>query len=149
MANSVSHVLHSTCLTDFRRDCRLVRWHLQFRRRVWVTVLKVISVNRSWSFRYGDFFGGCAVLGLCCCARAFSSWQGLVFIAVSGPLIVVASLVASLVVEHRLGSFGTQGLLPCVMWNLLRPGIEPVSPTLAGWFLPLDHQGSPGEANLK
>ena len=34
----------------------------------------------------------CAVLGLCCCVRAFSSWQGLVFIAVSGPLIVVASL---------------------------------------------------------
>ena len=40
-----------------------------------------------------------AVLGLCCCAQAFSScgeW-GLLFIAVRGPLIAVASLV-----EHRL-----------------------------------------------
>ena len=41
-----------------------------------------------------------AVLGLCCCARAFSSCgeQGLLFVAVHGLLIVVASLV----VEHRL-----------------------------------------------
>ena len=41
-----------------------------------------------------------AALGLCCCAQAFSScgrW-GLLFVAVHGLLIVVASLVA----EHRL-----------------------------------------------
>ena len=40
------------------------------------------------------------VLGLCCCARAFSSCgeRGLLFIAVRGLLIAVASLVA----EHRL-----------------------------------------------
>ena len=39
-------------------------------------------------------------LGLCCCARAFSSCgeQGLLFIAVRRPLIAVASLVA----EHGL-----------------------------------------------
>ena len=41
-----------------------------------------------------------AVLGLCCCARAFSSCgeRGLLFVAVRGLLIVVASLV----VEHEL-----------------------------------------------
>ena len=41
-----------------------------------------------------------AVLGLRCCARAFSSWgeQGLLFLAVRGLLIAVASLVA----EHGL-----------------------------------------------
>ena len=41
-----------------------------------------------------------AALGLCCCMRAFSSCgeRGLLFIAVHGFLIVVASLV----VEHRL-----------------------------------------------
>ena len=42
-----------------------------------------------------------AVLGLCCCARAFSSCggeQGLLFVAVRGLLIAVASLVA----EHKL-----------------------------------------------
>ena len=41
-----------------------------------------------------------AALGLRCCARAFSSWgeRGLLFVAVHGLLIVVASLVA----EHGL-----------------------------------------------
>ena len=41
-----------------------------------------------------------AALGLCCCAPAFSSCgeRGLLFVAVSGPLIAVASLVA----EHGL-----------------------------------------------
>ena len=41
-----------------------------------------------------------AALGLCCCARAFSSCskQGLPFVVVHGLLIAVASLVA----EHRL-----------------------------------------------
>ena len=39
-----------------------------------------------------------AVLGLCCCVRAFSSCreQGLLFIVVHGLLIAVASLVAEL-----------------------------------------------------
>ena len=47
-----------------------------------------------------------AVLGLCCCARAFSSRgeQGLLFVAVLGLLIAVASLVA----EHRLQARGLQ-----------------------------------------
>ena len=41
-----------------------------------------------------------AVLGLHCCAWAFSSWgeQGLLFVAVHGLLIAVASLA----VEHGL-----------------------------------------------
>ena len=41
-----------------------------------------------------------AALGLCCCARAFSSCSelGLLFVAVHGLLIAVASLVA----EHGL-----------------------------------------------
>ena len=41
-----------------------------------------------------------AVLGLCCCARAFFSCgkRGLVFLVVHGLLIVMASFV----VEHRL-----------------------------------------------
>ena len=41
-----------------------------------------------------------AAMGLCCCARAFSSGgeRGLLFVAVHGLLIAVASLV----VEHGL-----------------------------------------------
>ena len=76
-----------------------------------------------------------AVLGLRFCARAFSSCgeQGPLFITVCGPLTVAASLVA----EHRLqmrrlSSCGSRALLLRGMWDLPRPGLEPVSPALAG-----------------
>ena len=76
-----------------------------------------------------------AVLGLRFCARAFSScgkW-GPLFIAVRGPLIITASLV----VEHRLqtrrlSNCGSRAQLLRGMWDPPRPGLEPVSPALAG-----------------
>ena len=62
-------------------------------------------------FLKGIFFNKCiylflAGLGLHCCARAFSSCgeQGLLFVAVHGLLIAVASLVA----EHGLEVRGLQ-----------------------------------------
>ena len=76
-----------------------------------------------------------AVLGLRFCARAFSSCRkrGLLFIAVRGPLTIAASLVA----EHRLqmrrlSSCGSRAQLLGGLWDLPRPGLEPVSPALAG-----------------
>ena len=78
-----------------------------------------------------------AVLGLRFCARAFSSCseRGPLFIAVHRPLTVTASLVA----EHRLqtcrlSSCGPWAQLLHGMWDLPRPGLEPVSPALAGRF---------------
>ena len=76
-----------------------------------------------------------AVLGLRFCARALSScgmW-GPLFIAVHRPLIIVASLV----VEHRfqtcrLSNRGSQAQLLRGMWDLPRPGLEPMSSALAG-----------------
>ena len=78
-----------------------------------------------------------AVLGLCFCARAFSSCgkQGPLFIMVRGPLTIAASLVA----EHRLqmrrfSNCGSWAQLLCGMWYLPRPGLKPVSPALTGRF---------------
>ena len=76
-----------------------------------------------------------AVLGLRFCARAFSScgkW-GPLFIAVCGPLTVAASLVA----EHRLqtrrlSNCGSRAQLLRGMWDPPGPGLEPMSPALAG-----------------
>ena len=75
------------------------------------------------------------VLGPRFCARAFSSCgeRGPLFIAVRGPLTVVASLIA----EHRLqtrrlSSCGSWTQLLRGMWDLPRPGLKPVSPALAG-----------------
>ena len=76
-----------------------------------------------------------AVLGLRFCARALSSCgkRGPLFIAVRGPLTVAASPVA----EHRLqtrrlSNCGSQAQLLRSMWDPPRPGLEPVSPALAG-----------------
>ena len=51
-------------------------------------------------FKPHTFFFFLAALGLCCCARAFTSCseQGLIFVAVRRLLIAVSSLV----VEHGL-----------------------------------------------
>ena len=92
------------------------------------------------------FFLCLAVLGLRFCVRAFSScgkW-GPLFIVVRGPLTIAASLVA----EHRLqmrrlSSCGSQAQLHHGMWDLPRPGLEPVSPALAGRFSTTAPPGKP------
>ena len=45
--------------------------------------------------------------------------------------------------EHRLSGCGTWAYLPRGIWHLPRPGIEPVSPTLAGGFLIAGPPGKP------
>ena len=87
-----------------------------------------------------------AVLDLRFCARAFSSCgkRGPLFIAVRGPLTIVASLVA----EHRLQTLrlsncGSRAQLLRGMWDLPKPGLEPVSPALAGRFSTTASPGKP------
>ena len=67
------------------------------------------------------------MLGLRFCVRALPSCGK------QGPLTIVASLVA----EHRLqtrrlSSCGSRAQLLRSMWDLPRPGLEPMSPALAG-----------------
>ena len=87
-----------------------------------------------------------AVLGLRFCARAFSSCgkRGPLFIAVRGRLTLAASLVA----EHRLqmrrlSNCGSRAQLLRGMWVPPRPGLEPVSPALAGRFSTTAPPGKP------
>ena len=87
-----------------------------------------------------------AVLGLHFCARAFSSCgeQGPLFIAVRGPLTVAASLAAEHSLQtRRLSSCGSRVQLLHSMWDLPRPGLEPVSPALAGRFSTTAPPGKP------
>ena len=52
--------------------------------------------------------------------------------------------------ERRLSSCGAWALLLCGMWDLPRPGPEPVSPALAGGFLTTEPGGkSPKSSILK
>ena len=86
------------------------------------------------------------MLGLRFCARAFSScgkW-GPLFITVRGPLTIAASLVA----EHRLqtrrlSNCGSRAQLLRGMWDLPRPGLESMSPALAGGLSTTAPPGKP------
>ena len=87
-----------------------------------------------------------AVLGLRFCARAFSSCgeRGPLLIAVRGPLTIAASFAA----EHRLqtrrlSNRGSQAQLLRGMWDPPGPGLEPVSPALAGRFPTTAPPGKP------
>ena len=86
------------------------------------------------------------MLGLRFCARAFSSCgeRGPLFIAVRGLLTIAASLVA----EHRLqtrrlSSCGSRAQLLRGMWDLPKPGLEPVFLALAGRFSTTAPPGKP------
>ena len=92
-----------------------------------------------------------AMLGLRFCARAFSTcgkW-GPLFIAARGPLTIAASLV----VEHRLqtcrlSNCGSRAQPLRGTWDLPRPGLEPVSPALAGRLSTTAPPGKPPELHF-
>ena len=98
-----------------------------------------------------NFYLFMAMLGLRFCARALSScgkW-GPFFIAVRGPLTIMASLVA----EHRLqtrrlSSCGSWAQLLRGTWDPPRPGPEPVSPALAGRLSTTAPPGKPTTFNF-
>ena len=110
---------------------------------LWAAKYKIFPDN-FFFFNFIHLF--LAVWGLRFCARAFSSCgeRGPLFIAVCGPLTIAASLVA----EHRLqtrrlSNCGSRAQLLHGMWDLPRPGIEPLSPALAGRFSTTAPPGKP------
>ena len=89
-----------------------------------------------------------SVLGLHFCARAFSSCgkRGPLSIAVCGPLTIAASLVAEHWLQTRkLSNCSSRAQLLRGIWDLPRPGLEPVSPALAGRLSTTAPPGKPGK----
>ena len=72
----------------------------------------------------------------CCGARALGTLT-------SVDVALRLSSCGSRALEHRLSSCGTQAHLICGMWDVPGPGIEPVSPALAGGFLTTAPPGKP------
>ena len=107
------------------------------------------------------------VLDLHCCGKAFSSGSewGLVSscgVRVShcygfsccgrstGSRCSGFSSCSSVALEQGLCSYGVWAQVLCSMWHLPRPGIEPMSPALAGGFLaPVPLRKSPNFPFLK
>ena len=76
----------------------------------------------------------------CCGAQALGAWAS----------VVMARRLSSCgmrALECRLSSCGTQAQLLCGMWDLPRPGLEPMSPALAGGFLTTAPPGKPWQVN--
>ena len=70
--------------------------------------------------------------------------RGPLFIAVRGPLTIVASLVREHTLQtRRLSNCGSRAQLLRGMWDLPRPGLELVSPALAGKFSTTAPPGKP------
>ena len=99
--------------------------------------LSLVMASRGYSLLWCmDFslrsFSCCRAGALGC--MSFSSW-------------------GSRALEHRLSSCGARAYLLHGMWNLYRPGIEPMSPALAGGFLstvpPGKFSGHTLEYNIK
>ena len=89
-----------------------------------------------------------AVLGLRFCTRAFPSCgkRGPLLIAVRGPLTIAASLVVERRLQpRRLSNCGSRAQSLHGMWDLPRPGLEPVSPASAGR---LSTTAPPGKPNI-
>ena len=116
--------------------------------RIGFNEISIYPGSLAWFFFFINLFIYLflAVLSPRFCARAFSSCgeQGTLFIAVRGPLAIAASLVA----EHRLqtrrlSSCGSRAQFLRGMWDLPRPGLEPVSPALAGRFSTTAPPGKP------
>ena len=87
-----------------------------------------------------------AALGLRFCVRAFSSCgeRGPLFIVVRGPLTIAASLVAEHKLQtRRLSNCGSRAQLLRGMWDPPRPGLEPMSPALAGGLSTTAPPGKP------
>ena len=101
------------------------------------------------------FIFGCA--GSSVRARAFSScgkWgplfiavRGPLFIAVRGPLTVAAPPVAGHRLQtRRLSNCGSRAQPLRGIWDPPRPGLEPVSPALAGRFSTTAPSGKPSSS---
>ena len=100
------------------------------------------SVDRLSRVPDGSFFFF-SVLGLCwflCLRRG-----GLLFVAVHSSRHAGFSSCGLQTLEHRVSSCGAQAVALQHMWDLPRPGIKPMSPTLKGGF---SATVSPGKSSV-
>ena len=85
-------------------------------------------------------FSSCREWGLLSsCGAQASHWSGFSSVVAACGL----SSCSSWPLEHRLSSCGAWTQLLCSMWVLSIPGIEPVSPVLAGTFFTTEPPGKP------
>ena len=131
-----------TCTVIVCQDCRHKVLSM-----AWVTFLKNLFIY-FYFWLCQVFLAGCGLSLVAASGGYFSLWcagfslQWLLLLWSTGSRctcsVVVACRLSSCgpqALECRLSSCGAQAQLLCSMWDLPRPGIEPMSPALAGGFL--------------
>ena len=103
------------------------------------SLLKSLDPSHSFFFIYLFIFG--CIGSLFWCAGFSSRW--LLLLQSTGCRHVGLRSCGSRAPEFRLGSCGTHAQLLCVMWDPPGPGLEPVSPALAGRFSNTAPPGNP------
>ena len=122
------HVLNCNkyCQIALQNPCRNLHSHHQ-----WIKVsISLYLLN--YLFIYLFIFGSVGSSFLC---EGFLQLRraGATFITVRGPFTIAASLVAENRLQtRRLSSCGSRAQLVRGMWDPPGPGLEPVSPALAG-----------------
>ena len=119
-----------------------------------------VPYEYSFTNTRNPFFLFLVVLGLSCCTWAVSSCGEQGLLSSCGAWASHCSgfsccrawalgLQASEAAAGGLRSCDAWAQLLHSMWNLPGPGIEPLSPTPVGSFLPLYHHGSPTQGIIK
>ena len=153
--------------SDWRSGCSFVfsrKYQVQKCYFSWGTCVKAGSIKERGIFELFIFFNTSfffLIFYLFIYLFNIYFWLCWVFVSVRGLPLVAASgghsssrctglftIAASLVAEHRLqtrrlSSCGSQAQLLRGMWDLPRPGREPVSPALAGRFSTTAPPGKP------
>ena len=106
---------------------------------IWYFFLFFLQSTFSFFLKFNYFYLFVAALSLCCCAWRYSSLR------CTGFSLRWLLLLRSTGSRHAgFSSCSTRAQLLRGMWDLPGPGIEPVSPALAGGFLTTAPPGSPG-----
>ena len=120
-----------------------VIWVKTFTSTVQTTLGDLFIYKEDWTLRFSSFFFFLINLFIFGCVWVFVAVCGLSLVAVSGGYSLLQCAGFSLrwllllwSTGSRCAGFSSCGAqLLCGMWDLPGPGIEPVSPALAGGFL--------------
>ena len=122
-------------------------FHLQYHEHFSVTLINLFYLFYFWL--HWVFLAACR-FSLVVVSGGYSSWccagfslQWLLLLWSTGSRCAGFSSCGSRALEHRLSSCGAWAQLLHGMWDLLEPGLKPVSPALAGRFLTTAPPGKP------
>ena len=141
-STSLLNTYHYLTFFDFSHTCSSeVVSHCRISFKAWLLFIYLLAV---WVFvaapglfsSFGELglLSGCTAAQACLCSGiSCSRARALGLMGFSSG--------SSWALEHRLNCCGAEAWLLCDLWDLLGPGIEPMSPAMAGRFITTEPPG--------